>query len=129
MVVDTSALGAILFSEDDGHLFLDTMLGAERAMISAATLVEATSICTRDTAGGLEVKLEATLKQARLEVVPFDAAQAEIAREAYRRYGKGRHPARLNLGDTFAYALAIHLNEPLLFKGDDFARTDVTPAV
>jgi ribonuclease VapC len=69
------------------------------------------------------------IRTAQIEVVPFDRAQAELAREAYRRYGKGRHPAALNFGDCFAYALSSLREEPLLFKGDDFAKTDLRSAL
>jgi len=72
--------------------------------------------------------LDLFLATARIELVPFDATQARLAREAFRRFGKGRHPAGLNLGDCFSYALARAMNEPLLFKGNDFSRTDVIPA-
>lgn len=129
MVVDTSALGSILFQEPDEPVFLRALAAADAALISAATLVEATSMCARDATSVKEGELNRMLERSGIQVVAFDAAQAEIARAAYRRYGKGRHPARLNLGDTFSYALAIHLGEPLLFKGNDFAQTDVTPAV
>jgi ribonuclease VapC len=74
-------------------------------------------------------ELDALLGRSRVEFIAFDDAQAILARDAFRRFGRGRHPAGLNFGDCLAYALAKHLGEPLLFKGDDFTRTDITPAL
>lgn len=98
--------------------------------MSAATLVEARIVATGK--GGLAARrrLEALLRQAAVEVVPFDGEQADAAVDAHLAYGRGSgHPARLNLGDTYSYALAYVRDEPLLFVGDDFARTDVRSAI
>lgn len=97
--------------------------------ISAATLVEAYVVCeARGGSKGAE-RLDALLLRLAARVIPFTAEHAALAREGWRRFGKGRHPAALNFGDCFAYALARARHEPLLFKGDDFAQTDVKAAI
>ncbi len=125
MVLDTSALVAILRGEADARRISDAIEAGTPRLISAATLVETSIVIESATgeAGGRELDL--LLHRAGIEVVPVDAEQAELARSAYRRYGKGRHAASLNYGDCFSYALAIATGEPLLFKGDDFSATDV----
>lgn len=123
MVVDTSALMAILLQEEDARTYADAIAGASTVM-SAASYVELTIVAlSRGLRGRAE--LEATLADALIEIVPVTIDQAQLAADAYERYGKGRHPAGLNFGDCFAYALARSRNEPLLFKGEDFALTDV----
>ena len=129
MVLDTSALGAILLREADATRFLERLANEPINRMSAATLVEATSVCVGKRLPNLEREMDIILAAAEVEIVSVSVEQAEIARAAYRRFGKGRHAARLNLGDTFSYALAMHLNEPLLFKGNDFAQTDVISAL
>lgn len=125
MVIDTSALLAILADEPERRAFNEAIDGADTRRISAVTLVEASMIVeTRFGAAGVRL-LDAYLDRAAIQVVPVDLQQARAARDAYSQYGKGRHPAGLNFGDCFVYALARHLAEPLLFKGDDFTRTDV----
>jgi ribonuclease VapC len=127
MVVDTSALVAILLLEQDAPTYAKAIAGAESAVMSAASYVELTIIAiSRGTRGRAE--LEATLTDALIEIVPVTIDQAHIAADAYERYGRGRHPAALNFGDCFAYALAKSRNEPLLFKGADFGLTDVVRA-
>ncbi len=98
-------------------------------VISAATLLEATMVA--EGRGGAELgrELDGLLRRVGARVIALDERQAERAREGWRRYGKGRHPARLNLGDCFSYALARERGEPLLFKGEDFAQTDVKRAI
>ena len=97
-------------------------------LISAVGFVEASFVMlSRKRAGGL-ADLQVFLDDGEIERVPVDLRQAEAAVEAFRRFGRGRHPARLNIGDCFAYALAKTTGEPLLFKGGDFARTDIIPA-
>ncbi len=125
MVVDTSALLAIFLAEPERKAFLDSILDAETRMISAATVLETGIVleARRGESAGREFDL--FVVRASLQVVPVDGEQAEIARSAWRKYGKGRHPAALNFGDCFAYALAKASGEPLLAKGDDFALTDV----
>jgi ribonuclease VapC len=129
MVVDTSALVAILRREPDWARFLDAMTRAAPLRMSAASWVELSLVVLAQLRAEALAEVDILRRRLGLELVALDAAQATIAREALQRFGRGRHPARLNLGDSFAYALARHLREPLLFKGDDFARTDITPAL
>ena len=129
MVVDSSALIAILKREAGWERLQETVLGAERAVMSAAVLVE-TSIVIEATRGQAGIReLDTLLDELAIEVLGFGPEQVEPAREAFRRFGKGRHPARLNFGDCLSYGLARHLAEPLLFIGGDFAKTDVVPAL
>jgi ribonuclease VapC len=125
VIVDTSALIAVLRREPEREQFRDALLTRPPVAMSAVSLVEARIIATRE--NGLS-GLETLLQVAAIEIVPIDGVQADVALEAFLRYGKGRHPAALNLGDLFAYALAKVTGEPLLFKGNDFARTDLVPA-
>ena len=125
MVIDSSALLAILFDEPERRSFNQMIEADPVRLLSAANFVEAALVVEArlGEAGGREFDL--FIHRAEIEIVPVDADQAEIARRAYRRYGKGRHRAGLNFGDCFAYALAKTRGEPLLFKGEDFAATDV----
>lgn len=125
MVIDTSGLLAIFMGEPERKRFLDLITGAERRLISAANALETGIVleAKRGEAAGREFDL--FLQRAQIEVVAVDFEQVEMARLAWRRYGKGRHPAALNFGDCFAYALAKTSGEPLLAKGDDFGQTDV----
>jgi len=126
MVVDTSALLAILQDEPERRRFNEALESADSRLMSVATLVEISIIIeSRYGAEGLR-DLDLLIERAGIELVPVDVEQARAARSAYSRFGKGRHPAALNLGDCFSYALARVLGEPLLFKGDDFSRTDVS---
>ena len=130
MILDTSALIAILAQEEEAPRFLRAITRATDGIaVSAATLVEATMVA--EGRGGAEAgrDLDALLRRSRAEIVPVTPRQAEIARDGWRRFGKGRHKAALNLGDCFAYALALERGEKLLFKGDDFAQTDVKKAL
>lgn len=122
MIVDTSALIAILRREPEADQFTDALLTASEPKISAATLLEARMVAQRDK-GAKE--LEALIDAAGIEIVPTDQVQIDLAFEGFLRFGKGRHPAGLNFGDLFAYALARALDEPLLYKGEDFGQTDV----
>ena len=128
MVIDTSALVAILLDEPERRAFNEKIEADPRRLLSAVTFVEAALVIEARVgeAGGRELDL--FLHRAGVETVPVDADQAEIARRAFRRYGPGRHPAGLNFGDCFAYALVKTTGEPLLFKGDDFGRTDIVAA-
>lgn len=122
MIVDSSVVVAICLGEADADDLARAFAMAEVVRMSAATLLE-TAVVLDSRAPG---ELDGFLGKVDIEIVPFDIEQANIAREAYLRYGKGSgHPAALNYGDCFSYALATHLGEPLLFKGDDFAKTDV----
>jgi ribonuclease VapC len=125
MVIDSSALLAIFLAESEGERFLKAIVNAPAKLISAASLLEiGIELESRlGEAAGREFDL--FVIRAGLEVVSVDTEQIEIARSGWRKYGKGRHPAALNFGDCFAYALAKSSGEPLLAKGGDFARTDV----
>ena len=125
MVVDSSAIIAVLFGESDAPQFLRALASTERKLMSAVGHLES-AIVVEARKGETGAKAYANfLAQAGIEVVAFDASQAEVALDAWRRYGKGRHPAALNLGDCAAYALAAVGNEALLFKGEDFSKTDI----
>jgi ribonuclease VapC len=118
MVLDTSALLALLLDEPEAEGLRTAVEEDTTRLVSAATLLE--------TALVIEVrKGETLIQKADVVVVPVDAEHVSEARRAYRRFGKGRHAAGLNFGDVFAYALARTSGEPLLFKGDDFAKTDI----
>ena len=125
MVIDTSALVAIFLAEPERRHFLDLILASPSRLLSAANAVETGIVieARRGDAAGREFDL--FLVRSGLQIVPVDAEQADIARSAWRKYGKGRHPAALNFGDCFAYALAKSVSEPLLAKGADFALTDI----
>lgn len=125
MVIDTSALVAILRDEPERRRFNEAIEAADSRWISAATLVE-TSIVLEARFGAEGVRnLDLLCAKAALAVAAVDAEQAELARRAWRKYGKGRHTAGLNFGDCFSYALAVSLDDSLLYKGKDFAATDV----
>jgi len=125
MVIDTSALLAILQNEAERRPFNEAIEAADSRLVSAATYVECSMILeSRYGAEGVR-DLDHFIARAEITLIPVDAEQARIAREAFRRYGKGRHRAGLNFGDCFAYALCRALDQPLLFKGGDFAATDV----
>jgi ribonuclease VapC len=129
VIVDTSALIAILAREPGFEILDDAITRAPTCRLSAAGFVE-TSIVL-ESRGGADARrfLESLLRRAAVSIEPVTAEQALLAREAYSDYGKGRHPARLNFGDCFSYALAKATGEPLLFTGDDFSKTDVIPAI
>jgi ribonuclease VapC len=128
MVIDTSALVAILSDEPERHAFATAIEEADRCLLSTASLVEVSLvIATRYGPEGLR-DLDQLVAKAALELVAVDADQADEARRGFLRYGKGRHAAGLNFGDCFSYALARTTGQPLLFKGADFARTDVAAA-
>lgn len=125
MVIDTSALVAILSNDRERRAFNEAIEGTESRSLSTASFVE-TSMVLESRYGADAVRdLDLFLATARIALSEIDAEQAHLAREAFRRYGKGRHHAGLNFGDCFSYALARILDAPLLFKGDEFSRTDV----
>ena len=130
MVIGTAALLAILFLEPEAERFARAIASAARRLISAGTLLE-TGIVLQARHGDEGARdLDLLVLKLGVEVAPVTERQVRLARRAYRQYGKGQHhPAGLNFGDCFAYALARDTGEPLLFKGEDFARTDVEPAV
>jgi ribonuclease VapC len=128
VIVDSSALIAILKGEPERDQFGKALVANEPCSVSASTALEA-SLVVFGLVGDEGLRnLDRLLADFRIEIVPFTAAQLQIARNAFRRFGKGRHPAGLNFGDCFAYALAKERSEPLLFKGEDFAQTDIEAA-
>ena len=130
IAVDSSALIAILRREPEADSFLQVIATADGCLLSSVSLLETSMVLagrTGDAASWSE--LDALIARAAMQVVAQDAGLAEAAREAFLRYGKGRHPAALNLGDCASYALAKTHRLPLLFKGSDFARTDLMAAI
>lgn len=126
MLLDTSAILAILQDEPERRKFNEAIEAAETRLLSTASYVECSMILeSRYGADGIR-DLDLLIAKAQVSLVAVDEEQANLARRAFRKYGKGRHPAGLNFGDCFAYALAQSLNEPLLFKGNDFPQSDVT---
>jgi ribonuclease VapC len=125
VIVDSSALIAILRNEPDASAIAQALQRAPFRHISAVTYVEAAVVADNDRNPLLSRRFDNLIRDAQVSVEPVTPRQAEIARQAYRDFGKGRHKAGLNFGDCFAYALAKEMDEPLLFKGTDFARTDV----
>lgn len=128
MIVDTSVIIAILRDEPDAKGLAVALNAADVRRLSAASYVEAGLVTDSNRDVLLSNQLDSLLTRSLINLEPVTVEQARIAREAYRSFGKGRHRAGLNLGDCFAYALAKDKGEPLLFKGDDFRRTDVEVA-
>jgi ribonuclease VapC len=129
MIVDTSALIAILRDEPDAAFFAEAIENASQRRLSAANFLEAAVIIDGSRDPVASRRFDELVKEAGIVISPVTEAQARIAREAYRDFGKGSgHPAQLNFGDCFAYALAKVTGEPLLFKGNDFLRTDIAAA-
>ena len=128
MIVDTSAVLAVLFGEPDAERYERAIAGASCCRMSVASLLEAAIVLESRSgaAGGHE--LDVFVERALIELAPVTTEHAQAARRAWRRFGKGNHPAGLNFGDCFAYALAEATREPLLFKGRDFALTDIEAA-
>src|SRR5690348_9081375 len=124
MVIDTSAIAAILFNEPDAPKFEAAFAADAVRLMSTVTYVEAKIVVEHRLGGSGSQELETLLAKADVDLVSFSAEHAMEAVEAFRKYGKGRHPAALNFGDCIAYALAKSLGERLLFKGADFAQTD-----
>jgi ribonuclease VapC len=129
MILDSSALVAILFKEPEAERLAATIRDTDATAIAAPTLLETAIVAEGRTLPGMAEKLDALMGAIRPEIVPFTAEHASLARDAWRRFGKGRHKAGLNLGDCFSYALAKDRGQPLLFKGEDFAATDIEPAI
>ena len=130
MIVDTSAIVAIVRSEKHATQCLDALERAQRVSISAGTCIETFIVVDASDASLVTLTLENIMSRYEILIEPVTEAQVRIARLAYRRYGKGSgHPARLNFGDCFAYALARDRNEPLLFVGNDFIHTDIKSAL
>ena len=129
MIVDSSAILAIMFAESDAAEFAKAMSEAESCKISAATFVEVAVVVEAQTKDRGSRQLDAFLRRAGFVIEPVTEEQAHLARQAYSDFGKGRHPAGLNFGDCFSYALAKASGEALLFKGGDFSKTDIVSAL
>jgi ribonuclease VapC len=129
MVVDTSALVAILFGEPDAGRFARALGDAPVRLLSAVTRVELSFVIEGRKGHTGRADLELLLRDGCFDIVSVTPQQAEIAIDAFLRFGRGRHRAGLNIGDCFAYALAAATDHPLLFKGDDFIHTDIRPAL
>ena len=129
MIVDASALLAIVLGETDRQRFYISLGRSENSAISAVNYVEAGIRADRDKDSGRGELLDEVMQSFGVRIAAVTPEQAIMAREAYQRYGKGYHPAKLNLGDCFAYALAKARREPLLFKGGDFSKTDIEAAL
>jgi len=129
MVIDSSAILAILFGEPEADTFIEALAAPDRKFMSAVNKLEAMIVVEARKGAEGAVALVGLLAAAEIEIIPFDSGQAEIAMAAWRRYGRGRHQAGLNLGDCAAYALASTLNDALLFKGGDFSQTDIAVAM
>jgi ribonuclease VapC len=128
IAVDSSAIIAILRREPEADRFEDVLIGADRVVMSTASYVELGAVIDRGGSGAGGIELDEVLDSLGISLVEFTAAQARIARAAYAKFGRGSgHSAALNFGDCFAYALARDAGVPLLFKGDDFASTDIDP--
>lgn len=125
MIIDTSALLAVLYQEEDAGVYVQALVDAQVCRMSAANFLEAA--INIDARGDLEAsrQLDNFVQRARIEIADVTVEQVQVVRQAYLDFGKGRHKAALNFGDCFAYALARTAGEPLLFKGNDFAMTDV----
>ena len=129
MIVDSSAVIAILFDEPDAERYAAALQAAPRRRMSVGNALEATIVAERRGGAPAGDDLDRFLEKFSIDLEPVTTEQLTDARRAWRRFGKGNHPAGLNFGDCFAYALAEATGEPLLFKGADFAQTDVAPAL
>lgn len=129
MVIDTSAVVAVLLDEPDGHRFAETIAAAQARLVSAVSRVEMSFVIESRKGEAGRALLDRFFALTGAEIVAVTPQQAQLAIEAFRRFGKGRHAAALNIGDCFAYALAKATGHPLLFKGDDFIHTDIRAAL
>lgn len=129
MVIDSSALIAIVTGEPERRAFIEAIVAADTRLVAAPTLLETSLVLFSRAGEGRLQDLRDVCARGDVETVPFGPEHVELALDAFRRFGKGRHPAGLNFGDCFSYALAKATREPLLFKGDDFSRTDVKRAL
>lgn len=129
MVIDSSAILAIIYAEPEAQTFLHLINQSDRYLLSSPGYVELSIVLgTRHSEKGVE-NLDRLLESLSVTIVPFTPAQARLATEAFLKFGKGRHPAKLNMGDCFSYALAKDMEQPLLFKGNDFGQTDIDKAI
>jgi ribonuclease VapC len=129
MILDTSALVAVLFGEPEADAFTRLIHDAERCLISAGSFLELSIVIERQAGPDAARQCDMFFRRAGIIIEPFTVEQAHIARQAFHDFGKGRHRAGLNFGDCFAYALSKVTGEPLLFKGNDFRKTDVAGAL
>jgi ribonuclease VapC len=128
MILDTSALVAVLFGEPEADLYTRLIHDADRCRISAGSFLELSIVLECQASSEADRQRDMFFRRAGIVIEPVTVDQAYLARQAFHEFGKGRHPAGLNFGDCFAYALAKATGEPLLFKGDDFSKTDIVPA-
>ena len=128
MVIDTSAVIAILRAEPDADRLIAALAAAPDRRMSTASVLESCMVMQARFGDAGEREVDTFLQRLRVDVIPFTEDHLHLARSAFRRFGKGRHPAALNFGDCFAYALAVSLDEALLFTGEEFSRTDVRSA-
>jgi len=129
VIVDSSALLAVVLSEPDEERYLEAMVDAQRLTMSAGNWLEAAIVVDNRDDPVAAVRLNDIRVALGIHIAPVSHGMADLGRAAHVQYGKGRHPARLNYGDCFAYALAKETGQPLLFKGNDFAHTDIEPAL
>jgi len=130
MIVDSSAIVAMLNSEDEAEAFSSAILASEEARMSAGNYLEASIVIDGNRDPIVSARLDSVMAELGIGIEPVTASQARIARQAYRDFGKGSgHPAKLNFGDCFAYALAMERGEPLLYKGDDFVHAGLARVV
>jgi ribonuclease VapC len=130
VIVDSSALIAVLRDEPEAETFAQALDAAPRCLLSAANFLETAIVVDRSRSAIPGRRLDELIRELEIVIEPVTVEHVEIARQAYRDYGRGSgRPAQLNFGDCFAYALARATGEPLLFKGDDFRQTDIEPAV
>lgn len=129
MIVDTSALLAVVFDEPDEPKFADALIDAQVLRMSVANWFEAAMVVDSRDNPKAAIRFEDLIQMLKIQLVPVSLNLAYRCLTAHGHYGRGNHPARLNYGDCFAYALAKETGEPLLFKGNDFAQTDVEPAL
>jgi ribonuclease VapC len=129
VIIDTSAVLAILFAEEDAERYASAIAEAGVRLMSAANYLEAGIVIDNQIGPSAGRQFDALISRAEIRIEAVTREHADLARQAYLDYGKGNHPARLNFGDCFAYALSKHTDHPLLFKGDDFSKTDIVPAL
>lgn len=129
MIVDSSAVMAVLLVEPEAKTFARLLERAAESRMSTASYVELVNVCDRRIGIDAVAMADRLIERARIELIPFTVEQAHWARHARLTYSIGRHPANLNFGDCFSYALAKSTGEPLLYKGNDFAHTDIVPVI
>ena len=129
MIIDTSSLVAILAEEPDSELYVSAISRAPRCRISAGNFLELSIVIEGQFGADVLRQCDALFRRIGIVIEPVSVDQAQAARQAFHDFGKGRHPAGLNFGDCFAYALSKATGEPLLFKGEDFKKTDIVSAL